>query len=391
MRVVVVGGGLSGLFSAYNLVKNGHQVTLFEKSARLGGHIHSLHMPWGLVETAANALMSSPRVQELSRDIEVPLIPMERAFRKRYIFRGRPRRMPLSGLESFRLMAGMLRRVNPAPGENAEQYAQRRFGLGVTKYLIEPALLGIFGAPLRVLSARLITDYFFAHRSGKVPRRERGSVAPANGMQALVLGLEKWLRARGVEFKMSTAYDLDSQAMGDALIVSTDAHAAADILAPLNSHLAAQLRHVTYRSLSSVTVASDTPGRLKGFGCLFPLDQKFSAYGVLFNPYIFENRGPSFTETWIVPSVNPNDDELLEGVRKDRVHVYGGETDPFHHSLITRWTNALPVYDHVLEKLIHGVELPPRCYIVSNYWGRIGLTKILDHSAQVADQIGGEA
>lgn len=387
MKVVVVGGGLSGLFSSYSLVKRGHEVTLFEKSARLGGHIHSLHLPWGLIETAANAVMNSPRIQELSADIGVPLIPMERAFRKRYIFRERPRRMPLSGLEAFRLMAGMLRRVPPAPGENAEQYSLRHFGHGVTKYLIEPAVLGIFGAPLRFLSARLITDYFFNLRSGKVARGERGSVAPANGMQALVIGLEKWLREKGVEFKMSTNYDIDSHGAGDSLIVCTDAHAAADVFAPLNSHLSAQLRHVTYRSLSSVTVASDTPGSLKGFGCLFPLDQKFSAYGVLFNPYIFKNRGPSFTETWIVPNVNPNDDELLNEIKKDRERLFG-TCEPFHHSLITRWARALPVYDQVLEKLIHEVDLPPRCHIVSNYWGRLGLTKILDQSAEVADRIG---
>ncbi len=387
MNVVVVGGGLSGLFSAYSLVKRGHHVTLFEKSARLGGHIHSLHMPWGLVETAANAVMNSPRMQELSRDIDVPLVPMDRAFRKRYIFRGRPRRMPVSGLESFRLMVGVLKRSEPLAGETAEAYAFRRFGFGVTKYLVEPALLGIFGTPLKFLSARMLNDYFFKYRSGKVARSERGSVAPANGMQALVVGLEKWLRARGVEFKMSTTYDLDSHGVGEALIVSTDAQAAADILTPLNSHLAAQLRHVTYRSLSSVTVASDTPGPLKGFGCLFPLDQKFNAYGVLFNPYIFKNRGPSFTETWIVPSINPNDDELLALVQKDRERLYG-RADKFHHSLITRWTHALPVYDSVLEKLVHEVDLPPKCHIVSNYWGRIGLTKILDLSSDVADKIG---
>lgn len=38
MRVVVVGGGISGLASAYVLAKAGVKVVLYEKEEYLGGH-----------------------------------------------------------------------------------------------------------------------------------------------------------------------------------------------------------------------------------------------------------------------------------------------------------------------------------------------------------------
>ncbi|MBU6371759.1 MAG: FAD-dependent oxidoreductase [Alphaproteobacteria bacterium] len=52
MRVAVVGAGISGFGAALSLQASGHDVTLFEKDARLGGHAHTVtvdydgvHMP----------------------------------------------------------------------------------------------------------------------------------------------------------------------------------------------------------------------------------------------------------------------------------------------------------------------------------------------------------
>ncbi len=43
MRIAIVGGGASGLVTAYYLDKQGHQVTILEKQLRLGGHICTLN------------------------------------------------------------------------------------------------------------------------------------------------------------------------------------------------------------------------------------------------------------------------------------------------------------------------------------------------------------
>ncbi|MCU7834768.1 MAG: FAD-dependent oxidoreductase [gamma proteobacterium symbiont of Taylorina sp.] len=43
MKVAIIGGGASGMTAAYYLNKNGHQVTVFEKQAILGGHIRTLN------------------------------------------------------------------------------------------------------------------------------------------------------------------------------------------------------------------------------------------------------------------------------------------------------------------------------------------------------------
>ncbi|PSB44336.1 FAD-dependent oxidoreductase [Chamaesiphon polymorphus] len=43
MKIAVIGGGASGIVTAYLLDKKGHQVTVFEKQPILGGHIRSLN------------------------------------------------------------------------------------------------------------------------------------------------------------------------------------------------------------------------------------------------------------------------------------------------------------------------------------------------------------
>ena len=43
MKIAIIGGGASGMTAAYYLNKSGHQVTIFEKQATLGGHIRTLN------------------------------------------------------------------------------------------------------------------------------------------------------------------------------------------------------------------------------------------------------------------------------------------------------------------------------------------------------------
>ena len=44
-RVIVAGGGIAGLSTAYELMKRGHDVTVLEASRRAGGHVRTMHKP----------------------------------------------------------------------------------------------------------------------------------------------------------------------------------------------------------------------------------------------------------------------------------------------------------------------------------------------------------
>jgi uncharacterized protein len=85
MKIAIIGGGASGLVTAYWLDKQGHQVTVFEKQPILGGHIRTLHknvkshrvegefLEGGVLEfpTAFHNFMA------LMQELEVELEPVE--------------------------------------------------------------------------------------------------------------------------------------------------------------------------------------------------------------------------------------------------------------------------------------------------------------------------
>jgi len=394
----VAGAGFSGLTTAYLLTKAGRSVRVFEKSDRPGGLIQTIRTPHGLVETAANGLLNSARLEAMCAEIGVPLLSTRRDGRRRYIYRGKPRQLPLHAGEIARLGFGLAKSVaslRPRQFESVAAWGNRVLGKGATEYLLTPALGGIYAGDPERLSASLIfgraalPDHVQTYRPEK--GKARGTVAPPNGMQQLIDGLRDYLENAGVEFR------LDQEApkpAGQRTIVCLSAPAAANYLADFAPDISAQLSQVEMLSLVTATCFYDSAAAsLKGFGCLFPRDQGFRARGVLFNDCIFEGRGPAKAETWIFGGaldseiVKLDDSALSDVIRNDRERFFR-RTDMPLAIHITRWPNALPHYSLELERILTTLPPPPPdVALVGNYLGRIGLAKILERAAYVVDQV----
>ena len=396
--ITVVGAGFSGLTTAYLLTKAGREVRIVEKSTRAGGLIRTTRTEHGLVETAANGILNSARLEVMSDDIGVPLLPAGPDGRKRFIYRGRPRQLPLSPLETLRIPAGLIANaanLRPQPFETIAGWGARVLGKGATEYLLIPALGGIYAGDPNRLSASLIfgranlPDHLQTYRPQKA--RLRGTVAPPNGMQQLIDGLVDYLRQRRVEISFSETVPFKGN---EPTVVCLSATAAAEYLADVSPDLAQELGRVEMLSLLTATCffAKDAAS-LKGFGCLFPQDQGFRARGVLFNDCIFAGRGPAHSETWILGGaldqdiVNLNDEEITRTILADRSRFYRRQDSPVAVH-IKRWPNALPHYSIDLERtLVKLPQPPPNIALAGNYLGRIGLAKIFERAAYVVDNV----
>ena len=83
LNVAIIGGGVSGLLSAYMLKGAGHTVTLFEKAARVGGNMFSVRFDMdGAVRFADLAVndfnaVSYVHITKLLDDLGVPYSPLE--------------------------------------------------------------------------------------------------------------------------------------------------------------------------------------------------------------------------------------------------------------------------------------------------------------------------
>jgi oxygen-dependent protoporphyrinogen oxidase len=393
--ITVVGAGFSGLTTAYFLTKQGFNVRITEKSDRPGGLISTIRTEHGLIETAANGLLSSARLEAMCADLGVPLVMTRREGRRRFIYRGRPKQMPLI-IGDMLILSGRVvmnfARLSPRPFESIGHWSRRVLGHGATDYLLSPALGGIYAGDPDQLSASLIFGKANLpdHLNTTKPARGklRGTVAPPNGMQQLIDGLVVYLKRSGVEFAFN-----EGQRQPHQTVVCLSAGAAAKYLEDIAPEVSASLAQVEMLSLATVTCFyRQDAAKLRGFGCLFPGDQGFRAQGVLFNDLIFAGRGPAHAETWIfggapdADAVNLNDDGFAKAIAADRQRFYGRHDEALEIH-ITRWPKALPHYTIELERILTTLPAPPpNVALVGNYLGRIGLAKILERAAVVVDR-----
>jgi oxygen-dependent protoporphyrinogen oxidase len=396
-KAVVVGGGFTGLITAYYLGREGYHVDLYEAGGRVGGLISSERTPYGLVESAANGMMASDDIEELFRDLDVAILHPRREYkRKRFIFRGGLRRWPLSIFETLGMLIRVLpkmlfakSRLKPAASESVAHWGGRSFGEAATKYLIAPALQGIYAGDIKKMSASSIFGGMFL--GGAKKQRYRGTIAPVNGMGELIQALKTKVEAQGAKIHLNTPYAVTSLDVPHVVCVS--AAASSKVVQGIDKELSQQLSKIETLSLVSATLFLENPAKkVEGFGCLFPEGFSVQSLGVLSNTYIFDNRGPGYSETWILGGarspelIQRSDQEILSLIRSDRKKLLGeeGKVTGFR---IHRWPQALPHFTLEHNTLMRNLKTAKNLYLNGNYLDVIGLSKIVARTKSIVQEL----
>ncbi len=408
-KIRIIGAGFSGLTSAYYLLKAGFEVEIYEKTERVGGLLQSFKSPYGLVENAANALINSKRLEELAKDIGLNLSSSLKESRARLLFRNGPRRFPVRLSELFILAKFVFKllffrdSLAPKSSESIRSWGARVLSPKLSLYTIETALQGIYAGDPDKMSASLILKKLFTPKlDAKV---KKGSVAPLNGMSELVEKLQIYLQANGVKFFCNQS--LVIKELKSPLILAVPAYEAAKILQVFDPQLALLLSKIEYVPVISANVFFDENGEsLKAFGCLFPPEKSNLVLGVLFNQCIFAGRVKnSISEKWILGGGSVknrkdflalSDHEILVMLlEKRRLIIPSLQKKSIADLLkmvinvhIIRWERAFPNYSTELESVLHDLKAKDKNIVLhGNYLGELGLTKILDRSARIAEQM----
>lgn len=320
-RVLVIGGGITGLAAAHHLLVNHpeYAVTLVERDTRLGGKILTIEQNGYVIEGGPDSMLGvKPRGVGLSQEIGLGdrLIAPVEANRRSFVLRkGRLHRIPegLSGLVptklgpiarsrlisprgKLRMLADFVRK--PPSGdhdESLESFMTRRLGGEVYANLIEPLMAGIYAGDGRALSVQatfpqlqnaerqhgglirgvLAQGRNSEARSGDGAKRP-GFVTFRTGVRELVDTLAERITARGGEIRTGATVSLlkrcehgyrvtidrdDGPEMMrvDGIILATQAWAAAPLLEPLDHHASAALDHIPHVSNAIVALGFDDP------------------------------------------------------------------------------------------------------------------------------------
>lgn len=420
-KITIVGGGFSGLTLAFELQKKGFRVEVLEKHV-WGGLIQTRCLPEMQIETAANAFLMSARLGELADAIGCELVATQAIAKRRFIFRGVPRRWPLSFGSTLRIFFKVLpafiwdrTRIAPKPMETVQAWSLRVLNQEMFDYLISPALQGIYAGDVRQLSASLLFGYLFqkTKRSGqkkpflkqadlnqaelnqvqakaRLPKL-KGSVAPRNGMGEFIQKLRGTVERQGGVLKVQEVIDL-KDLKGPKVLAIPPSELGTLLAASYGKDLG--WGQVPMLNLVRLTVGFRSPQKkVDGFGILFPEKEKFHSLGVLANSQIFENRGELYNESWILggarsPQLGDLDDsKILSLILEDRARALGVQDEVSLFEVI-RWPKGLTHYTVEHEKFLRDQEpLPKDVFLTGNFLGRLGLSKILEQNFELAERL----
>lgn len=190
--IAIVGGGISGLATAYQLACEGVEFTLFEASGRLGGIVETVHREGFVIECGPDSWVTEkPWARELAVELglEDQIIGSNDQWRRTYVQQGSQRfpqlvpipdgmRMMVPGkwgplLESplFSWQARLaylrepkraeeLKAAAPAGDESVADFVRRHFGEEVTSTVAGPLLAAVFGGDIAQLSVRAVMPAF---------------------------------------------------------------------------------------------------------------------------------------------------------------------------------------------------------------------------------------
>lgn len=356
MRLVVVGGGISGLAAAHRAVELARargvalDLTLLEPRDRLGGTIETEQVQGFLVEAGPDSFLSEkPWALALAArlGLERELVRTDDRYRRTFVWwRGALHPLP----EGFQLLAptrlipfvtsrlfswpGKLRMaldlVLPRGGAGADEslgsFVCRRLGREALERVAQPLVAGIYTADPDDLSlAATMPRFLEAERSQRsiilalwrASRRARETgtsgarwslfVTFAHGMSTLVEALSARLPAGAVELKRRVhgierrgdRWRIEAGAgaplEADRVVVAAEAHAASRLLRYVDPPLATMLQVVAYAPSATVSLGyrrADIPHPLDGFGFVVPRTEGRALLACTFSSVKYPGRAP---------------------------------------------------------------------------------------------------
>jgi protoporphyrinogen/coproporphyrinogen III oxidase len=407
-RVVIVGGGISGLALAYRLEQcvPDAEVIVLEQRERLGGTLGTERCDGFRVEIGPNGFLDNkPFALALCRELglgERLLSASEAARRNRYLFLdGRLHLLPnslasfltsdvLSWRTRFLLLAERFRPPRRRGGdESIDAFVRRRVGRELAETLADAFVTGIHAGDPKLLSvqatfprlAELEREHGSVLRGMTANARRRQAEAAARGeppptsgrmwsfregLSLLIDTLRERLRfapltgvhVRTVRRMANEGWRVQSDCRegwdAEVVVLTCPAFQQSVMLADEDTDLATAIDGIPYNRVAVVALgyrAADVPNRLDGFGYLSPQRERRDVLGVQWCSSIFPDRAPpglvllrAMCGGWNRPEMLDWDDERLLNAVRGELRCAMRIEAVPVFHRIIRWREAIPQY-----------------------------------------------
>lgn len=448
--VLIVGGGISGLATAWWLSRAGISTMLWEQQARPGGKIISDHIDGYLVEQGATMVMNfHPEVDQFITATGLDALKIRRdalAEEKRYLMqRGRlvtvPTqlgRIPFTSAWSLqgklRMLLEPLIKKGGSEIETVSEFIRRRLGNELLETAIEPFISGILASdpdranaytaiPRLTALEQRYGSIFKGIIANKLRRRRTAMKSEVfsfqGGMSALIKRLSDTLRMTA-NTGFQSLYSVTGAQRNDGvwvihadsptgsqtitagqLVLCTPASVSASLLRESDAELSYLLAGIKYAGMAVVHLGFDLANighPLNGSGFLVPRGEALTINGNLWMSAIFPNRAPSgkaLLTTYLGGSRHPDaldwsDTRSVDAVLGDIRSVLGIRGEP-EMVRVHRDRRALPLYHGSYFRRCSAIkkrlEQFPGLHLQANYLGGISVRDRLVTSKATATQI----
>ncbi|MBS1795297.1 MAG: protoporphyrinogen oxidase [Acidobacteria bacterium] len=433
-KICIIGGGISGLTTAFLLKRKGFAVTVYEASAAAGGNIQTIRKDGFTIEQGPNSLLKAPRLIDLVRllDLEKKVIAAAENANKRYILAdGKLEAMGpksfVNGYFSLGTVFSLIRepfvRSKSPENESVADFVTRRLNAEFLDKAIDPFVSGVYAGDPRNLSMRSAFPklYEMERDFGSLImgtlRRKVEKPDPnfpktfsfEGGLKTLIDalaaeigdGLHLSTPVGSIETLENGKFSVNG-AEFDAVVVSTPSYVAADLIGNRDERLARLLGGVNYPQVAVVVFgveSSKIEKTLDGFGFLIPSKEKRPILGTLFHSAVFPERAPRGFQLLMtfVGGVRAgkqldekSDAELKTLVAAELSKIIGlrGEPDFVH---IKRWKRAIPQYrvgyEEVTKACADFEKRNAGLYFCSNFYRGISMSDCVKNAFETAGEI----
>ncbi len=447
--VIVIGGGISGLATAWTLRNAGADMMLLESKNEVGGCMRSELRDGVILEKGPfNVLVRDESFHDLldASGNEVEAISASLESKARFVLKdGELQAVPagpgpllktklLSTAGKLRLMRGMLASRPGAPDATIAEAAARRFGPEVADTFISSIVAGVFGGD----SAKLSLDACFPSagaidrtarsplfpaisaarpkkKTGGPERPKRGLVSFRDGLQSLPNWLadqlgDNILRGCTVNkiWREGENYALCTEMGGvqqlrtaRQIVLATPVDVASDLLTGISPVAADQLKQVHSSSLVVANLgyrATDVEHPMSGYGFLVPASEPVPIMGVLWADSAFPHHAPSGQRLVRVFMGGPRDlkattrsDDEIVRIAHDAIQPLLGLGDEPNLVDICRWPNAIPQYEigHVdrADRVEAHVAECRGLHLAGNYLRGVSINDCVSNGVKVAEAV----
>ena len=439
MNIAIIGGGISGLATAFYIkqAQPDTTITLYEKEPTLGGKMHTHEEEGFLFEEGSNGFLSNkPDTLDLVKEsgAEELLMRSSDHARVRFIYKDSLELLPESPgaflrtpLLTWRGKLRVAKEIFVAPktddsDETLQSFGYRRVGQEMTDAFLDPMVAGVFASAPDKISVgaafpavvKLEREYGGLFK-GMLAKKKKDA-GPGGVLMSFHGGVSAFIDAlaESMEIEIRTdapvesltrqdsTYTLTANGQSDTydrVILSTPAFVTADLVRDLDAELADQLDDIEYSPISVIGLGYEHLDHdLQGFGLLTTSSANKDVLGVLWDSSIFTDRAPEGKKAlrvMIGGQRNPNlalkSDEELTALAIQGVKETMGITTPPDITYVKRWERGIPNYrlGHIarMEKLFETLERHEGLYLSANAYYGVGLNDCVANAKKVAEEV----